>query len=82
MEVEEYTRLKSSIGRLRQQKARAEGALAQTEKRLSEELGVSMVEAGGRIAELEKRAEGLRRLVELRLEAFSEKWGKRLEEVR
>ena len=82
MKVEEYVRLKSSIDHLRRQKARAEGALEQAEKRLSKELGVSATEAGGHIVELEKRVERLRRRVEQRLAVFSEEWGEKLKEVK
>lgn len=81
MKIEEYTRLKSKIDALRQQKARAEGVLEQAVKKLVQELGVPESEVADRVADLEESLERQRRVVGQKLKEFVEKWSERLEEV-
>lgn len=81
MKIEEYARLKSRIDALRQQKARAEGALEQAVRKLEKELGVPEEEAADCIEEMRRQVAKQRHAVDQMLAEFERKWRERLEEV-
>ena len=81
MRVEEFTRLKKEVEKLKRQKLRAEGALALAEEQLEKVLGVKVEEAEECVARMARKVGGLKDQVEQELEEFEEEWGDKLREM-
>jgi len=80
--VDEFTRLKGKVDKLKKKKERAEGALEQLLKRMCEVTGASTIEKGRELlSELEQKAKKAEVRYDRALESFVEEWGEKLEEV-
>ncbi len=73
--LKKYEQLKSQVDQARQEADRAEGALAQTMKRLEEEFDCGSLEEAEKLeAELKKKAKKAEEEFDVALANFEEKW--------
>lgn len=76
MDANEFQRIKKKVENLKQEKSRAEGALAEQERVLKESFDCdSLEDAESKLEELERKRDAAKTKYEADLEAFKDKFG-------
>ena len=79
VDLKKFEQLKSKADKLERDKARAEGALAQTLKRIEDEFGCrSLAEAERLLKQMEKEAEAAEQAYNKAMDEFEAEWGEEL----
>lgn len=80
IDLAEVSRIQKFLENAKRKKAEADGAIAQLQKQLKEDFGVSIEEAEQTKRKLEKQVKKLEAECELELEKIQDKFGDKLED--